>query len=78
MKVNLFLVVTAVKMTLTGFIVESLNRKILKSVFGGKAVSFRKLSFLDKQLSKVRFYYCGLERSYLIVMSEKCCKLALL
>lgn len=78
MKVNLYLVVTAVKMTLLGLVADYLNRKILKSVFGGETVNCRKLSLLDSQLSKVRFCYSVLEESYLIVVSEKCCKLALL
>lgn len=76
MKVNLYLVVTAVRMTLLGLVADYLNRKILKSVFGGEIVNCRKLSLLDSRLSKVRFYYSVLEESYLTVMGEKCHRLA--
>lgn len=78
MKVNLYLVVTALKMTLLGLVADYLNRKILKSLFGAGPLNYTKLSLLDSQLSKVRFCYSLLEESYLIVMSEKCYELALL
>lgn len=78
MKVNLYFVATAVKMTLLGVAVEYLNRVIMKLFFCGKKNSCRKLSLLDGLLSKARFYYSDLERGYLTVACEKGHRLAVL